>query len=202
MSDTLPQRKNLRYSGYDYRKAGAYFVTICIEDGLALLGRAVGETITCSEAGTMVMEVWQSIPDAFSNVTLDQFVVMPNHLHFVIWLRGEPLAGRASTPSRQDDVVEKPPALPDVMQWFKSLTTAKYREGVYQRNWPAYPGRLWQRSYYEHVVRSDAALFAIRQYIQANPKRWHLDRYHPNPVGQDEEAMALWQLLRSEGTPI
>lgn len=199
-----PQRKRLRYEGYDYRKMGAYFVTLCIEDGLPLLGRTECDTITLTDAGNMVTELWHALPDTFPNVKLDEFVVMPNHLHFIVWLT-ESLSQQTSAmndePNLSMNTKKMNPSLSDVMQWFKSLTTAKYRHGVHTFGWPVFPGRLWQRGYYEHIVRSDDALHAIRRYIQGNPQRWNLDRYHPNPVATDEDAIALWRLLQSENKP-
>jgi REP element-mobilizing transposase RayT len=168
------------------------------------LGRTDQDTITLTEAGTMVAEVWQALPDTFPSVKLDTFVVMPNHLHFVIWLTGllpQQDTEMRDAPDRATAGKKMNPSLPDVMQWFKSLTTAKYRQGVQAQGWSLFRGRLWQRSYYEHIVRSEAALSAIRCYIQENPQRWHLDRYHPNPVGADEQAIALWRLLQSEDSP-
>jgi REP element-mobilizing transposase RayT len=156
-----------------------------------------------TQAGTMVLEVWRTLPDSFVNVTLDSFVVMPNHLHFIIWL-GTPLDRsedneKSKQSSEADNSVQ--PSLPEIMQWFKSLTTAKYRHGVNTLDWPAFPGKLWQRSYYDHIVRSDEALYAIRSYIHSNPQRWLCDRYHPQPFGRDDDAIALWQLLKSEEPP-
>jgi putative transposase len=204
MSSSLPQRKRLRHEGYDYRKPGAYFVTLCIEDSLSLLGQANQDAIALSSAGNMVTDVWHALPNTFPAVNLDMHVVMPNHIHFIIWLNASIPQQNAVIREEPNDLTEVKntnPSLPDVMQWFKSLTTAKYRHGVHALDWPVFPGKLWQRSYYEHVVRSDAALYAIRRYIQNNPQRWHLDRYHPDPVGPDEEATALWRLLQNEDIP-
>jgi len=74
------------------------------------------------------------------------------------------------------------------MHRFKSLTTAKYRHGVYKRGWCPFPGRLWQRNYFERVIRDEPELHEIRQYIQHNPLRWELDRDHPNNLHQRKEA--------------
>jgi REP-associated tyrosine transposase len=73
-------------------------------------------------------------------------------------------------------------SLPDVVQRFKSLTTTRYRHGVAQQAWSPFPGRLWQRNYYEHVIRTEESLFSIRSYIAANPERWALDRENPECV--------------------
>ena len=85
------------------------------------------------------------------------------------------------------------------MQWFKTMTTNAYIRGVKQHGWLSFPGRLWQRNYYEHVIRSERALTAIRQYIPDNPARWELDRYNPAATGSDPHAVDLWRLLQADG---
>ena len=86
--------------------------------------------------------------------------------------------------------------MPDVVHRFKSFTTAQYRHGVKNRGWTPFPGRLWQRNYYEHIVRDERALNAIRQYIADNPARWAWDTYSPTATGPDPEAIRLWHLLQ------
>ncbi len=101
-------------------------------------------------------------------------LVMPNHLHGVITLGADEVD--ASPPL-------KAPTLSDVMYWFKSITTNDYMLGVRTLNWPRFPGKLWQENYYEHIIRSDAALDKIRDYIVANPSQWEGDKYHPRRKG-------------------
>lgn len=84
------------------------------------------------------------------------------------------------------------------MQWFKTMTTNAYIRGVKQLGWVPFPGKLWQRNYYEHIIRSERALSAIRQYIAENPARWALDRYNPAAVGSDPQAASLWRLLQED----
>ena len=79
---------------------------------------------------------------------------------------------------------------------FKSFTTAQYRRGVKNDGWTPFPGRLWQRNYYEHIVRDERALNAIRQYIADNPARWAWDTYNPTAAGPDAQAADLWRLLQ------
>jgi len=93
---------------------------------------------------------------------------MPNHLHGVI-------AVEAADAARQF-------SLPDFVQQFKAITTHRYADGVAKRGWPRFDGRLWQRGYYERVVRDDQALDRIRRYVAANPARWAYDRENPHAV--------------------
>ena len=135
-----------------------------------------------NEAGHMAYRTWESLPLRFSGIDIDLFVVMPNHLHGIVVLRqqpvGAPLVGaRRSPPS---DSRATTPALGDVIGAYKSLTTLEYVRGVRAMNWPPFHKRLWQRNYYEHVVRDSEALESIRQYILGNPAQWSLDPENPN----------------------
>jgi len=167
----IHHRRSIRLAGYDYSQAGPYFVTICVQDHECLLGKAADDGVSLKAAGEMVQRVWLELPDTYG-VACDAFVVMPNHVHGVVWL---PEAAPPSAP---------PLTLPDIVHRFKSLTTARYRQGVLRDGWPAFNGRLWQRNYYEHIVRDDDDLARIRQYIADNPARWYEDednlrRVHP-----------------------
>jgi REP element-mobilizing transposase RayT len=211
------RRNSIRLAGYDYSRAGAYFVTICVQNQLHLLGAIENGSMICNDAGAMVHEVWQRIPLKFPTTALDEFVVMPNHIHLLLWLdandvgaipRGRPHDGDdlgATRRGRPQDggQAQRPaptakPSLPDVMAWFKSLTTASYRHEVYDHNWTPYPGKLWQRSYFDHIVRTEEALAQIRLYIRENPARWNIDRYHPQPAGVDPRAAEIWRILQAE----
>jgi REP element-mobilizing transposase RayT len=113
----------------------------------------------------MIHAIWEAIPEHYAGVEVDEFVVMPDHLHGIIILTG---TGSSSLLS-----------LPQVVQRFKSLTTTRYRQAVASSGWPPYHGSHWQRNYCEHVVRDEAELNRIRQYIRENAARWTLDRDHP-----------------------
>jgi putative transposase len=200
----LPQRKSPRLQGFDYSTPGAYFVTICVQEHRHLLGSVTNGTMKTNHAGQMVEDSWQQIANKFPTVRLDTFVVMPNHMHGLIWLTTpqsiEPSLDTHAVEenSSREDHVQSRPSLSSVMQWFKSWTTAQYRSGVVNQDWTPFPGRLWQKSFYDHIVRHNEALNMIRYYIQQNPKRWSVDRYHPQPQGIDPVAAQIWRLLNSE----
>lgn len=161
------RRRSPRLPGYDYARPGTYFVTVCIHGRICLLGDVVEKAIRLSEAGKMVLQTWREMPEHYPGVSIDAVVVMPNHFHGIVVLR--------TTPDGQP-----PMPLPDVMQRFKSLTTARYRHGVMESGWPAFEGRLWHRSYYDHIIRDRADLARLRSYIAANPARWVEDQLHPS----------------------
>lgn len=122
-----------------------------------------------NDAGTMIQTVWGEIPIPYNGTEIDQFVVMPNHIHGIIIIG----AGNTETLS-----------LPDVVHRFKTMTTKRYADGVKQYGWPPFPGRLWQRNYWEHIVRNEIGLNGIREYIRNNVRQWdhdHLNsRSRPN----------------------
>jgi putative transposase len=143
----------------------------------------------------MVATLWDGIAARFSGVEIDQFVVMPNHLHGILVLMDgderETTAKRATTerattrvgPTNDDPVgaplVGARVRLGNVIGAFKSLATIGYIGGVKANGWPEFRGRLWQRSYYEHIVRDEDALNRIRRYIDDNPARWEFDDENP-----------------------
>lgn len=154
-------RRSIRLQGYDYAQAGAYFITICIQNGETLLGEIVEGSMVLNAVGEMVVSFWLDIALKFPTIELDAFVCMPNHIHFIIVLTGGV-------------------RLSDIIQWYKSITTAKYRHEAQEQNWPSFNKRFWQRNYYEHIIRNERALQAIRTYILNNPINWNKDQLHPD----------------------
>jgi putative transposase len=140
--------------------------------------------------GQMVELVWRQLPQWYPGVEVDAFAIMPNHMHGIVVLVGAGPVGAGPRacpePSGQPQVDSGRPqgvaptmSLPDVIHRFKSLTTARYRAGVLQDGWQPFPGRVWQRNYYEHVIRNDRELARVRQYIVDNPARWEKDPENP-----------------------
>jgi len=110
--------------------------------------------------GDMIQEIWEEIPQTFPGVSLDASVIMPNHLHGIIWLQPQPNEAPG-------------PSLGDIMQWFKTVTTVRYSHGVHNSGWPPYNRRLWHRNYYDHIVRDDRDLDRIRLYREQSRKLGH-----------------------------
>jgi putative transposase len=174
---------------YDYTQAGAYFVTVCAQNHECLFGEVAGNEMVLNDAGRMVQDAWQELPHRFPIIRLDEFVVMPNHFHAIVVITDTdgvraPLVGapnRAGTRPAPTGVGRKP-ALGDVIGAFKSITTNLYIRGVREGGWLPFDRRLWQRNYYERVVRNERELNAIRQYIRDNPTRWAEDEENPNRI--------------------
>lgn len=166
-------RRSIRLKGYDYTQVGAYFVTIAVRGRLALYGEFADGVVRLNDAGEMAREVWLTMPHRFPLVEMDGFVVMPDHVHGIIVIRGAgtraPMKD-APTPDRAD-ATPTAPALGDVVGAYKSLTTAAYIQGVHTAQWPSFDRRLWQRNFYERVIRDEYEMNELRAYIRDNPLR-------------------------------
>lgn len=168
-------RRSIRLSGYDYTRAGAYFVTICTWGRACLFGNVIDETMQLNDVGRAVLMCWEQIPRHFPRVELDEFVVMPNHVHGILVLAVDTDRGtacRAPTMERFGKPVAR--SLPTIVRSFKSAASKRVNELVGVSGAP-----IWQRNYHEHIIRNEQALNAIRQYIQDNPSQWALDGENP-----------------------
>ena len=167
----IHHRRSIRLDGYDYAREGAYYVTVCAEKRQRLFGQVIDGHMVLNDAGRMVQAVWDELPAHYPGVGIDTVVVMPDHIHGIVCLG----AGRGvhSAGFRPDDTQETAGmSLPDVINRFKTLTTKRYADGVKQSGWPRFPGTLWQRNYYEHIIRDYDAFVRISQYIKENPEKW------------------------------
>jgi len=184
MSYDPPQRRSVRLKGFDYASAGAFFVTVGVQKRECLWGDVRDGEMCLSDAGRMILDVWESLPERFPFVSLDVFVVMPNHVHGII-ICNDTGVGAGLVPALHAPQIEgRPqgiaPTLGDVVGAFKSLTTHRYISGVKNHGWPAFDKRLWQRNYYERILRDEDELKAIREYIVHNPLGWAQDQENPN----------------------
>jgi len=189
-------RGSIRLRSYDYARAGAYFVTLCAQERACLFGDVVDGEMRLHDAGRMVQTVWDELSVHYLGVDIDAFAVMPNHIHGIIVLDGVDRVGagpracpRSACPDEGQPrgVAPTSLSLSDVMHRFKTMTTKRYADGVKESAWPTFHDRLWQRNYYEHIVRDEASLNRIRQYIAENPARWPQDRENPAALAPEPE---------------
>jgi REP element-mobilizing transposase RayT len=180
------RRRSIRLQGYDYSWDGAYFVTVCAQNRVCLFGDVVDGEMRLNDAGKIVRNEWLRTGDIRSNVELDVFVVMPNHFHAIVCLSNEPRRGdRLVAPTIRDTVAPTmtgptgptPGSIGAILAGFKSITTKRINE---MRNTPSAP--VWQRNYYEHIIRDGESLNKIREYIVNNPMQWAFDRENLNIV--------------------
>mgnify|MGYP001081654970 CR=1 FL=1 len=191
-------RRSIRLPEWDYRRAGAYFVTLVTYDRGTLFGQVVNGEMVLSPFGRVAATIWQRLPSHFPHVRLDEFVVMPNHLHGVVWLTndGEGRGEASSAETRQSEgsasgeeegqhvaILGMPHpymesgSLGAIVGNFKSATTRRINRMRHTPN-----ALVWQRNYYERIIRNERELDAIRRHILDNPNRWDEDSENPHLV--------------------
>lgn len=189
-NENRPQRKNIRLKEYDYSFPGWYYVTICTFNRINLFGKIADGKMVLNEDGKIVEEEWLQTKEIRKNVDLDYYIIMPNHLHGIIIIeqsfedviikgRGELNSpekidsGRIQYAPTNDTFISPSHTLGAIVRGFKSSVTKKIRELSSNSEL-----RIWQRNYYEHIIRNDNDLHRIRTYIQNNPLKWELDEYY------------------------
>ncbi|MBZ0304818.1 MAG: transposase [Anaerolineae bacterium] len=153
-------RRSIRLQGYDYQKAGAYFVTICLHHGGIeypfLFGTITNGQVELNEYGLEVQKNWLFLPTYYQELELDEYIIMPNHFHGILVLGDKSPAG-----------------LSKIIQGFKTFSAKRINQIRKLRGIP-----VWQRNFYEHVIRNEQDLSRIREYIINNPAKWTEDEYH------------------------
>jgi REP element-mobilizing transposase RayT len=164
-------RRSIRLQGYDYRQGGVYFVTICTHNRQCLLGEVSEVEMQLSEAGRIATATWDWLAAQYPYVSLDASIVMPNHLHGIIVVRDDAEEGPQEGGSRTAPTKK---SLGRLVAAFKTVSS----KAVNALPEPVGPP-LWQRNYYEQIVRSTEELHRIRAYIKANPTHWPGDPENP-----------------------
>jgi putative transposase len=174
------RRCSLRLKGYDYGGYGAYFVTICVTKRKCSLGSVVNGIFQLSKYGKIAADSWKWLQDHYSFVKLDEWVIMPNHLHGIVVLGDS----WSESPSDLMGRIRSKP-LGRLIGAFKTVSTKKINVIRQMEGVP-----FWQRNFYDHVIRDEDSLNRIREYIVTNPQRWELDRENPRAIGEDD--FDLW----------
>jgi putative transposase len=167
LESSYPQRHNIRLPDYNYGWQGAYFVTICTHDKQMIFGDIINGTMRLNPSGEVIDLIWKSIPQHYPEVKNDIFIVMPNHIHGVILIQNLRRAGPRPAPTKKHPLSE-------IVRAFKSYSSRKINE---LQNSPG--TSVWQRSYYEHVIRSEADFARIGEYILYNAAKWETDPENP-----------------------
>lgn len=193
----LHNRYSIRLQGYDYTQPGAYFLTINTHNKVHNLGQIINGTVQLFGAGIIAQELWLKTPRHFNNVILGEFVIMPNHMHAIVVIadgnksqrsKGEALGHSVSETNEAQNIaafgnetrIFSPNASPNqhphgtvpnsisaIIQNFKSVSTRKINKEL------GTPGaNIWQRNFYEHIIRDEEDYDRIVEYIRDNPKRW------------------------------
>jgi putative transposase len=198
----IRHRRSIRLPHYDYTQPGAYFVTVCTKDREHLFGKIVNGTMLLNRIGDIVQQIWEELPGRFPNIALDLFIVMPNHFHGIIIISnavndntvgagfprpkhtdpnpgnvptlGAGTGGAAIGGAGTAPLQGYKPSLGQMVAFFKYGSAKHINE---YRKTPA--AAVWQRNYYEHIIRSESKLNQMRQYILDNPAYWNLDENNP-----------------------
>ena len=183
----MHNRHSIRLKGFDYSYPGVYFLTLVAHKRECLFGEIEDSQMKLSGTGKLLDECWNRIPIFFPNTNLDEYIIMPNHLHGIIIIEEAHGRGEASVTSNlettdqyledaspQSPIGTRPGSLGAIIQNFKSVSTRKVNRLYFE------PGnKIWQRNYYERIIRNDRELNAIRRYIRDNPLNWDLDKENP-----------------------
>lgn len=175
----IQNRKAMRLKNYDYNQAGAYFVTICIQNRECLLGKIENGIMQLNEYGLIVEQIWNNLPSHFNHtLDIDAAVIMPNHFHGIIVNLEHETIKRSSIDASMP-FYEQKTQLGKAIAYLKYQTTKlinqkRVMEGV----------RIWQRNYYDHIIRSQRRLEILRKYIIENPLLWRMDQLHPDNLSK------------------
>lgn len=163
----MKQRKANRLSDYNYSTNGYYFITICTKEKRCILGNVVGggvldaPQLNLSKLGQIAESQLLEMDKIYSNISVDKYIIMPNHVHFIITLSNiQEGASRTPPPTRANEIV------PSFVSAFKRFTNKKAGSTI------------WQRSYYDHVIRNESDYLTIWQYIDTNPTKWDSDEFY------------------------
>lgn len=167
-------RRSIRIQDYDYSQNGMYFFTICTQNREYLLGEIINEEMILNKFGKIVMNGWKNLPKHYDYVQLDEFIIMPNHIHGIIIINHPEVGAIHESPFQ----INKPMTpqerrnmgLTKVLGRLKMVSAKQINQ---MRQMPGIP--VWQRNYYEHIIRNEASMEKIKEYILNNPKNWDED---------------------------
>ncbi len=171
------KRRSVRLRDYDYSREGAYFITICTNNRSEILGYIENSKIILTLSGSVIQDLWIEISKIYKDIELDQYVVMPNHIHGIIVITEKMDSHRRGlinqTPTKWIMMKNPSQTLGKIIRRFK----AKASYVVHKTGFVDF---RWQRNYYDHIIRNDRELRKIREYIMNNPTKWDLDRENPH----------------------
>ena len=184
----IHHRRSIRLQGYDYSQNGAYFITLCTHNRECLFGQIQNGQMILNEYGKMVEQCWNNLSNHYDNIELDAYVIMPNHFHGIIFITDTvdnvrairelpihelPIHELHRQQQKQRQQQRRKMLLPKIVGRFKTNSAKQINQ---MRNTPGIS--VWQRNYYEHIIRDEKSLENIRNYIINNPAKWQDDDYN------------------------
>ena len=176
--DSTKHRRSIRVHGFDYSQSGGYFVTIVTRQRECLFGEIVNGEMLLSDCGKIAEECWCAIPEHFPNVELGAYVIMPNHMHGIVIIQDNlnSYVGAQHAAPLQHNV--PPHSLGAIIRSFKSAVTKQINE-INNTSGMS----IWQRNYYEHIIRDADDYNRVHLYIESNPLHWQTDEENPVKIG-------------------
>ena len=194
------KRESLRLQNYDYWSKWLYFITIWVKDKLCLFWEISNDVLNLFDSGKMIETLWLKLEDDFKNIKLHEYIIMPNHFHWIIEITKDGLnvvqddlsaeknslniinrVNTRFTPTGGRFEYDKQ-SISSIMQAFKSKTTHQYIQWVYNNGWSIFNKKLWQKDFYEHIIRDEKSYNNISEYIQQNPIKWEEDKIYYTQV--------------------
>ena len=195
MNPRVSHRRSIRLKGYDYSQSGAYFVTVCTKDRELYFEKYRG-------LQEIVRQQWEELPQRFLDLTLDEFIIMPNHIHGILIVGADRSAknvGATLVVAQNNGAGTRPaPTVGEIVGTFKSLCIHDWLTYIKEKKIDAI-WKFWQRNYYDHIIRNEDEMNKIREYIKNNPLKWSLDRENPEKVGTDVLEDEIFRHIRNKG---
>jgi len=206
----IHHRQSMRLKNYDYSQAGLYFITIVTQNRECLFGEIINDEMVLNDAGEMIEKWYGELENKFSDINCREMVIMPNHIHFIVQNTGANVGADLrvcpNSPSDErmgeyigersgghmDEHIGSP--LHWVVQWFKTMSTNEYIRGVTNNGWRRFNGKLWQRNYWDHIIRNENEYQRIAKYIIDNPKKWALDKLNGGAGNQVMEQSPQYRM--------
>ena len=180
-------RRTIRLKEYDYSKAGAYFVTICADEHENKFGEIIDGIMNLNESGEIAGSCWKAIPEHFPHTQLDDYVIMPNHVHGIIVIKQTmPVGANNYSPLRAAKPHGTSMTIGSIIRGFKIGVTKILRQNNLKKP-------VWQRNYYEHIIRDNDELNRIRKYIIDNPAKWEEDEYNLGSIHETNSQQGRMQ---------
>jgi len=180
----MHQRKSIRLQGYDYAQAGLYFITICCQDRICRFGRVKNGEMILNEFGTIAHDAWMKKPEIRPNVDLHEFVVMPNHFHGIIEIHGrgelhspQNMGASDTFQSHNGCECNSPLRRRSPSQTVGAIVRGYKSSVTQQLGLIGFAEKLWQRNYYEHIIRNEQSYHTISAYITNNLAKWSDDKF-------------------------
>jgi len=176
----IHHRRSIRLQTYDYSREGAYFLTICIHDRLEMFGEIKNGKMCVDVRGEIVQAIWYTLPNRFPGIDIDHFVVMPNHIHGILIRTDLVVPNREeSSSSTTTNSLQQYRSSPKRFQSLKEIARTFKAAISHSIRTSSTPEFAWERNYHEHIIRNEAELLSIREYIVNNPRKWQEDELYP-----------------------